>query len=80
MIQVAVGRRAGGRNRRAGGGGGILESNTRGESSYENMYFIPTGGRRPREVYHINIRISIFGCSVHQANEIAPCFSRASVT
>ena len=41
MIQVAVGRRAGGRNRRAGGGGGgILESNTRGESSYENMYFI----------------------------------------
>jgi hypothetical protein len=41
---------------------------------------VPTGGRRPREVYHINIRISIFGCSVHQANEIASCFSRATVT
>ena len=45
-----------------------------------SQIIVPTGGRRPREVYHINIRISIFGCSVHQANEIASCFSRATVT
>ena len=44
------------------------------------FFIIPTRGCRPREVYHVDIQISRFGCNIYQANQIVSSISHASFT